>query len=217
MIEIETKVRAFTGLGATWVMWLLVGLGVLVVAIAFERAIVLLLRHDDIDELRRNVASAIGRRDYRAARGHVLASRSLEAQVLAAGLGALPRGAAAVEERLASEAQMGKLGMERRLGLLGAIGWNAPLVGLLGTVIGVIRACHGLDTSGAPLSSPLSAEIGEALMASAVGLLVALPAVTSFIVFQRAIASKVSRAEALGREMLSFLKDDRHLAPHDAE
>lgn len=200
-MEIEASVRAFAGLGATWVMWLLVALGVLVVAIAVERAIVLLLRHDDIDELRRNVASAMGRRDYTAARGHVLASRSLEAQVLAAGLGALPRGPAAVEEKLTCEAKMGKLGMERRLGILGAIGWNAPFVGLLGTLIGLIR----------------TAQIGEALMATAAGLLVALPAVTLTIVFQRAIASKVARAEALGREMLSFLKDDRHLAAQDAE
>lgn len=216
MMEIETTVRAFAGLGATWVMWLLVGLSVLVAAIAIERAIVLLVRHDDIDELRRNVASAMGRRDYTAARGHVLASRSLEAQVLAAGLGALPRGPAAVAEKLACEAQMGKLGMERRLGILGAIGWNAPFVGLLGTVIGIIRACHGLDNR-APLNAALTAELGEALMATAVGLLVALPAVTLLSVFQRAIASKVSRAEALGREMLSFLKDERHLAAHDAE
>jgi biopolymer transport protein ExbB len=210
-MEIENKLRALAGLGATWVMWLLVGLSVLVVAIAIERAVVLFARRDDIDELRRNVASAMGRRDYTAARGHVLASRSLEAQVLAAGLGALPRGPAAVEERLASEAQMERLTLERRLAVLGTIGSNAPFVGLLGTVIGIIRAFHALDASGGQVSSALMAEIGEALTATAIGLLVALPAVVLFNFFQRSIASRVARAEALGREMLSFVKDERRL------
>ena len=208
-MSIENKLRALAGAGAGWVMWLLVGLSVIVIAIAIERAIVLFLSKDDVGELRRNLSSALGRGDLLAARGVVVASRSIEAQVLAAGLGALPRGAAAVEERLASEAQLTKLAMERRLALLGTIGSNAPFIGLLGTVIGIIRAFHALDASGGQVSTALMSEIGEALTATAVGLLVALPAVALFNFFQRQIAGRVSRAEALGREMLSFVKDER--------
>ncbi len=208
-MQIESKLRALAGLGAGWVMWLLAGLSVIVLAIAIERAIVLFLARDDIGALRRNLASALGRGDLVAARGVVVASKSIEAQVLAAGLGALPRGAAAVEERLASEAQLTKLVMERRLALLGTIGSNAPFVGLLGTVIGIIRAFHALDASGGQVSTALMSEIGEALTATAVGLFVALPAVALFNFFQKQIAGRVARAEALGREMLSFVKDER--------
>lgn len=208
-MSIENKLRALAGAGAGWVMWLLVGLSVIVIAIAIERAIVLFLSKEDVGELRRNLSSALGRGDLLAARGVVVASRSIEAQVLAAGLGALPRGAAAVEERLASEAQLTKLAMERRLALLGTIGSNAPFIGLLGTVIGIIRAFHALDASGGQVSTALMSEIGEALTATAVGLLVALPAVAFFNFFQRQIAGRVARAEALGREMLSFVKDER--------
>lgn len=206
---IEDKLRALAAMGAGWVMWLLLALSVVVVAIAVERAIVLFLASDDILALRRNLASALGRGDLAAARGHVVASRSIEAQVLAAGLSALPRGPAAVEERLASEAQMTKLTMERRLALLGTIGSNAPFIGLLGTVIGIIRAFHALDASGGQVSTALMAEIGEALTATAVGLFVALPAVALFNFFQKQIGGRVARAEALGREMLSFVKDQR--------
>lgn len=208
-MQIENKLRALAGLGAGWVMWFLVALSVVVVAIAIERAIVLYLATDDVGALRRNLTSALGRGDLVAARGLVIASRSIEAQVLAAGLGALPRGAAAVEERLASEAQLTKLVMERRLALLGTIGSNAPFVGLLGTVIGIIRAFHALDASGGQVSTALMAEIGEALTATAIGLLVALPAVALFNFFQKQIASRIGRAEALGRELLSFVKDER--------
>ncbi len=212
---IESKLRALATFGAGWVMWLLVALSVFVLAIAIERAIALLRASGDVGELRRNLASALGRGDVEAARSHVVASRSIEAQVLAAGLGALPRGAASVEERLASEAQLVKLSLERRLAVLGTIGANAPFIGLLGTVIGIVRAFHALDASGGQVSTALMSEIGEALTATAVGLFVALPAVVLYNFFQKQIASRIARAEALGREMMSYVKDVRR-APYEA-
>lgn len=208
-MSIENKLRALAGFGAGWIMWMLVALSVLVVAIAIERAVVLFSGNDDVALLRRNLASALGRGDLVAARGLVVTSRSFEARVLAAGLGALPRGPAAVEERLASETQLTKLSMERRLAILGTVGSNAPFIGLLGTVIGIIRSFQALDASGGQVSTALMAEIGEALTATAIGLLVALPAVALFNFFQRQIATRVARAEALGREMMSFVKDQR--------
>lgn len=210
-MSIESKLRALAELGAGWVMWVLVALSVIVVAIAVDRAIVLFTSNDDVVALRRNFASALGRGDLVAARGIVIASRSVEARVLAAGLGALPRGAAAVEERLASEAQLARLGLERRLALVGTVGSNAPFVGLLGTVIGIIRAFQALNAGGGQMSTALMAEIGESLTATAIGLFVALPAVAVFNFFQRQIAARIARAEALGREMLSFVKDERRL------
>lgn len=211
---IEMKLRAFADLGAGWVMWLLVGLSILVVAVAVERAIVLLwLARSDVSELRRNLASVLGRGDFAAARGHLMASRSIEARVLLAGLTAMARGPASVEERLASETQLTRLALERRLALLGTIGSNAPFVGLLGTVIGIIGAFRELDASGGQASTALMAEIGEALTATAVGLLVALPAVVSFNFFQRVVSARIGRAEALGRELMSFVHNSAALAP----
>lgn len=206
---IENKLRAIAEHGAGWVMWLLVALSVLVVAIGIERGVVLFRVSGDVATLRRNLASALGCRDLVAARAFVLKSSTFEARVLEAGLGALPRGPAAVEERLASEAQLVRLSLERRLAVLGTIGSNAPFIGLLGTVIGIIRAFHALDQSGGQVSTALMTEIGEALTATAVGLLVALPAVALFNFYQRQIGARVAQAEALGREMLSYVKDDR--------
>lgn len=211
-MSIEAKVRALTGLGAGWVMWVLLGLSVVVLAIAVERALFLLSRSDDVPALRRSLASALARGDLEAARGLVHASKAIEARVLAAGLGAAARGPSAVRERLASEAQMTRLSLERRLAILGTVGSNAPFVGLLGTVIGIIRAFHALDAAGGQVSTALMAEIGEALGATALGLLVALPAVALFNVFQRTIATRIARAEALGRELMSFVKVEQDVA-----
>jgi biopolymer transport protein ExbB len=215
-MDIENKLKALAGMGAGWVMWVLVATSVLVVAVALERAIVLFLQTDDVDDLRRNLTSALGRGDLGAARRIVLASRAVEARVLEAGLGAFSRGAAAMEERLASEAQLVRLRLERRLGFIGTVGSNAPFVGLLGTVIGIIRAFHALDASGGQMSTALMAEIGEALTATAIGLFVALPAVALFNVLTRQISTRIARAEALGRELLSFAKDERRALVEEA-
>src|SRR5262249_43843822 len=133
-------------------------------------------------------------------------SRSIEARVVHAGIEAAQQGAESVEERMAGESQVARVLMEKNLVFLGTVGNNAPFVGLLGTVIGVIRAFHELDTSGGQVTSGLMAQIGEALVATAVGILVALPAVAFFNWFQRIIKWRLAQADALGHELLAHLK-----------
>ena len=95
--------------------------------------------------------------------------------------------------------------MEKRLTFLGTLGANAPFIGLLGTVIGIVRAFALLDQSAGKVTSGLMSEVGEALVATAIGILVALPAVAFFNVFQRVIKARLARADALGRELLAQL------------
>ena len=96
--------------------------------------------------------------------------------------------------------------MERNLAFLGTVGNNAPFVGLLGTVIGVIQAFHALDQSGGQATAGVMATVGEALVATAIGLLVALPAVAFFNYFQRVIRYRLTWADVLGRDLLAHLK-----------
>ena len=104
------------------------------------------------------------------------------------------------------EQQVARLTMERNLAFLGTLGNNAPFIGLLGTVIGIVRAFRELSRAKGQMSTALMAEIGEALIATAVGLLVALPAIALFNIFQRSIRARSSRAEALSGEVLAYLK-----------
>ena len=96
--------------------------------------------------------------------------------------------------------------MERNLAFLGTVGNNAPFVGLLGTVIGIIGAFKKLDESAGQVTAGLMAQIGEALVATAIGILVALPAVAFYNFFMRTIRNRLSRADALGRHVLAMLK-----------
>jgi biopolymer transport protein ExbB len=127
----------------------------------------------------------------------------LEARIVAAGVGA--QCVAEAEERMAAAAYEQRLRSEKNLAFLGTLGNNAPFVGLLGTVVGIIGAFGELDASGGQMTTGLMAEIGEALISTAVGLLVALPAVAAYNTFQRVLSVRIGRGEVLGRELLAFL------------
>jgi biopolymer transport protein ExbB len=117
------------------------------------------------------------------------------------------RGAAAASEAMASATAIGRLRLERRLSFLGTLGNNAPFVGLLGTVIGIVQAFHELERAGlgGSASADIMGAIAEALVATAIGLAVAIPAVAAFNYFQRRIKTTLGNAEALEHIVLSHL------------
>jgi biopolymer transport protein ExbB len=195
--------------GATWVMWLLIALSVLALAVALERGLTALATRDDTDALRGDLLKHLRTGDLAAAARRLERSPSYEARVVRAGVDVAGDGAAAVEERLAGAAQTQRVHMEQRLSFLGTLGANAPFVGLLGTVIGIIGAFHELDASAGKVTAGLMAEVGEALVATAVGILVALPTVAFYNLFQRINKTRLARADALGRELLAHLRAER--------
>src|SRR5580693_4404952 len=92
--------------------------------------------------------------------------------------------------------------------LLGTLGNNAPFVGLLGTVIGVIEAFHQLGDAGqnkAAMGNVMSG-IAEALVATGVGLFVALPAVVVFNLIQKKIAEVETGVQVLGKLAGAYLE-----------
>lgn len=209
-MDIQQRMTAFALLGATWVMWLLIGLSVISVAIMLERAYFFAVTRDDIDSLRKDLLDSLRRGDIAAARKRMQSSRSFEASFALAGLDSAADGAAAATERIQGEEKIARLKMERNLAFLGTVGNNAPFVGLLGTVIGIIRAFHSLDQSQGKVTAGLMMDIGEALVATAIGIMVAIPAVAAFNYGQRLIKTRVSRGSALGNDVTSYLLSTRH-------
>ena len=207
-MDLQEKLTGFAMLGATWVMWLLIGLSVGGLAVALERAIYLLRTSDNIRRLKAEILARLRGGDREGALARLAQSRSVEAQVVAAGLQE-DEGHASAEERMGGAAQIAKLRMEKRLAFLGTLGSNAPFLGLLGTVIGIIRAFEELNNAAGKVSAGLMSEIGEALVATAIGILVALPAIAFFNFFQRVIKARLSRADAFGKEVLAVMKSDR--------
>lgn len=87
--------------------------------------------------------------------------------------------------------------VERGLPLLGVIGSTAPYVGLLGTVVGIIQAFQSIQAQNNMSPSVVAGGIATALIATAMGLGVAIPAVTAHHLFAAAISRLVSRWESV--------------------
>ena len=124
----------------------------------------------------------------------------MEAEVIRAALAHVDRGPEAVGRIVEAEIARARLGYEARLSFLGTLGNNAPFLGLFGTVLGVIHAFAALGAHpGADGASMVMVGISEALIATAVGLFVALPAVVAFNFYQRWLRRTAQRASMLGR------------------
>ena len=207
-MNIQERLTAFAMLGAGWVMWLLVILSVICLAIVLERAYYLFATRGNVDELRRELMKRLKAGDTQGAEKMLGASKAVEARIVHAALEGDERSPEVFEERLAGAALTARLAMERNLAFLGTVGNNAPFLGLLGTVIGVIRAFQALEEGAGQVTSGLMAEIGEALVATAIGILVALPAVAFFNLFQRVVRARLARADSLGREILALFRSE---------
>jgi biopolymer transport protein ExbB len=205
-MTLQDKLTSLAMMGASWVMWLLITISVFGLAIAIERAIVLFATRDNIRRLKEDLIGLLKSGDLAGARARLARSRSYEARIARAGLDEGQRGPEAAADRMAGEAQTARISMERRLAFLGTVGSNAPFVGLLGTVIGIINAFAELESAAGKVTAGLMAEVGEALVATAVGICVAIPAVVFFNVFNRVIKARLARAEALSRNVTAFLK-----------
>jgi biopolymer transport protein ExbB/biopolymer transport protein TolQ len=131
---------------------------------------------------------------------------SIEARVLRRALPWASGGPEALAEAVDSEFNIEKKSLESGLNLLGTLGNNAPFIGLFGTCIGVIQAFSalGTDTSEAGMGNVMVA-IAEALVATAVGIFVAIPAVIAFNVITSRIGMIDGRVQALAKLLCAHL------------
>src|SRR6478735_6289984 len=95
-----------------------------------------------------------------------------------------------------------RIDLERNLGILGTLGNNAPFIGLFGTVLGIIKAFADLSRNQAGGAGAVMSGISEALVATAVGLMVAIPAVIAFNFFQGRVRRALGRVDAMAHLVL---------------
>jgi len=202
-----------TSFGAQWVMWLMIVLSVISVAIMLERGWFYFSLRDDIPKLAADLRNLLRDADVDGALRSLKASPSAEAAVVVAGLLEADRGMKAADEAMQGAAALQRMKLERRLAYLGTLGNNAPFIGLFGTVIGVVQAFQQLGKQGMTTAASTSsaaptqvmASISEALVATAVGLVVAIPAVAMYNLYQRISRSILANTDALSHVLLSYL------------
>jgi biopolymer transport protein ExbB len=113
------------------------------------------------------------------------------------------------EERMSIALSEQRLLLERNLGFLGTMGNTAPLIGLLGTVWGIMRAFHDMARTGSAGPSVVAAGVAEALFTTAAGLVVAVPAVMLYNHFLRRMGVMLTEAENHTRRLRQVLDEHR--------
>ena len=209
MIERLSRVAL---LGSAWVLYVLFGLSIFSIGIMIERWIFFRVRRDDTDKIGDDLVAHLRDGDVRGAEQVLANSRSIEAAVVRPVLKWLDGGAGAVEEALDAEMKKKRRELERGMTPMGTIGNNAPFVGLLGTVIGVIDAFHllGAGQNKEAMGNVMSG-ISEALVATGVGLFVALPAVVAYNVMSKKVNEVESNVAIIGKQLLAYLKSQDKL------
>ncbi len=204
-------INAFLGfaeLGAEWVMWLMLVLGFIAIVLFFERLRLYLTTRVDAPALARDLVHLLDKRQVDEARAKVARGHAMEERVLADALEAWPRGSHVVEQIMMSSIARERQRFDRFLTYFGTLGNNAPFIGLFGTVVGIILAFKALGANPKGGLEVVGPGIAEALVATAVGLLVAIPAVVMFNYFKGMLKERVGNTDFLGRIVLARLKHD---------
>jgi len=203
------KLLSVTLVGAEWVLYLLLVLSVFSLATIMERFFVLRRARTSPRETFDSIKDLVEKGDFVSAAEKLDSKNGLDAIVLAAGLRVAYLGAHTVEETMAAEVQRLRLLQDKYLALLGTLGNNAPFIGLFGTVLGIIKAFHDLSLNAQGGASTVMAGISEALVATAAGLFVAIPAVVAYNYFVREVKKNASGAEIAGRYLIALLRGER--------
>jgi biopolymer transport protein ExbB len=194
--------------GAEWVLYSLVAISVTSVALIFERFLFYREASKGLQDFRTQLRALVQKGMWEEASqlakartsNQVGSSPDLESEMsyLLLSQTHSKAGAEVLTEIAQDPVFRARRAWDHNLSLLATIGSNAPFVGLLGTVLGIIHAFHDLSqnqVSSAPQS--VTSGISEALVATAFGLLVAIPAVVAFNLFQKRVRAALMEADAL--------------------
>ena len=118
-----------------------------------------------------------------------------------------PRNITTLERAAMSASSESLTILEERMSWLATIGAVAPFVGLFGTIMGIVDAFHGLGTAGAATLRAAAPGVSEALITTAAGLIVAVPAVVAYNQFTAKIREFGSRIDDFTRELINSMEE----------
>lgn len=195
--------------GAEAILWLLIIVSIVSLGIILERWIALRQVRRNSDRIKARLREALQSQNLADLEELAKDRETLEGRALSYGLRHVREhgNASGVEEIFNSFALLERPALERGLNFLATVGSNAPFVGLLGTVLGIMRAFNDLanNVAGAD-NGAVMAGIAEALVATAVGLVVAIPAVIAYNSFQRQVKLSLQSLETVRDLCMAYSK-----------
>jgi biopolymer transport protein ExbB len=184
---------------------------VIALALIAERAAFFLRIRERRDGLHLRILELVRSGRNPAALNELKRTRAPEALVLLAGLTARAEGqpAETVSQRMQSQALKNTAELERNVAYLSSIANLSTLLGLLGTVTGMLRAFLNLRVSGISDPARLAGGISEALITTVGGLCVAIPCLFAFHLFRQRVNRALSRMEIASAELLSLFAREK--------
>lgn len=203
-------------LGATWVLYVLIALSLVSIAAIAERVVFFWRNGRGGEALRRELTRALADDDEIAVDSAIARSTTVEARVLRQALAFRAGGPGAVLDAVEAGLASERAALDRGSVLLGTVGNNAPFIGLFGTVLGIIEAFAYLGGGDEAAMTRVMSGISEALVATAVGIVVAIPAVVGYNLAQKKAGDLENNVLSLARLISAWLKvqEARAAAPH---
>jgi len=190
------KLLALSLVGTEWIIWALLGLSVFSLGIIIERVMVLKKKRGNLEQLKHKLNK---KRDHVTVEHILQEDGSAAAKVTLGIIQNMKDMGVGFEDGLSIALTEEKVSLEKRITILGTLGSNAPFIGLFGTVLGIIHAFHSLALNAKGGPSVVMAGISEALVATALGLFVAIPAVAAYNYFVRSIKKIIVSSENFAR------------------
>ncbi|MFT6103182.1 MAG: biopolymer transport protein ExbB [Granulosicoccus sp.] len=196
-------------LSGGWLMWPIILCSIAVIAISIERLWTLNANKIAPKNQLAQVWSWVQNNQVDAAKLRQLRQSSELGRILAAGLSNAQAGRDVMKDSIQEAATQVIHAMERYVGALGTIAAVSPLLGLLGTVLGMIKVFVAIELQGTGNAGALAGGISEALITTAAGLCVAIPAMIMHRFFVRKIDSLVVVMEQESVKLVDALHTDR--------
>ncbi len=189
------------------VLWVLVILSIISLGMILERFFYLRGIHQSSQEVRNKIRAALQTHTIEDVESMSKDPDTIEGRALAYAMKHIREsGSKGLEEAFNSYSLIERPELERFLNFLATVGSNAPYIGLLGTVLGIMKAFNDLANSSEAGQQTVMAGISLALVATAAGLFVAIPAVISYNYFQRQVRSTLQSLEAVKELCLAYAK-----------
>jgi len=200
------KFSIIAELGHEATLWILIVLSVLSIAFILERYFTLSKARKNSEKAAGRVRETLQSNNLSEIEDMARDKDTFEGRALSYGLRHIKeRGTEGLEEIFNSYALVERSTMDRYLSFLATVGSNAPFIGLLGTVFGIMDAFRGLATSHGDATAVMLG-ISKALIATAVGLMVAIPAVIAYNYFQRQVRGIMQNLESVRDLCLAYAK-----------
>jgi biopolymer transport protein ExbB len=192
--------------GVQWVMYILIFCSILNFAIILDRILYFLKYRGDFAEFIQNLTSRLNSNEsLDKISAWCSGQKMLESSVASVGLEFAQKNEKAAEQSMMATMIAAKTRFEKGTIILGTLGNNTPFIGLFGTIIGIMQAFHALSVNTNSGPEAVMASVAEALSATAIGILVAVPAVVAYNFFNRAIKKKIANSDTTAKIILSYL------------